>query len=307
MLEEKVLVSVGVPVRDGAKTLRLALDSVVNQTYRNLEIIISDNCSTDATQDICLEYAGKDSRIRYVRQEKLLPATENFRFVLEQSHGEYFMWAAHDDLRNDEYISTLLNILVNQPAAILAFGDLYLGTLTDGWEKSEFDFVIFGNSLKHRIRKSVIFAKCHHIYGLWRASVLKKSLFSDIYYGPDIPIMVGLSSQGDFLYGKGAKLYYHRKIFKNPDEIQIYREYTTTQKKEHFMFKLSLATFKNLAHLGHPIYGIYGAFYVYVIRSLYYWLDRGGINWYVFAPNFVKNILRRVRKHFLRQGGKLPS
>jgi glycosyltransferase involved in cell wall biosynthesis len=90
-------VSVGLPVRNGEKYLRLALDSILRQDYTDFELIISDNASTDATQSICLEYAAKDQRIRYYRNETNIGASGNFNRVFELARGEFFKWIPHDD------------------------------------------------------------------------------------------------------------------------------------------------------------------------------------------------------------------
>ena len=91
-------VSIGMPVFNGDKFIREALDSLLAQTFTDFELIISDNASTDRTEAICREYAERDKRIRYVRQAENLGPAANFRFVLDEAVGEYFMWAAADDL-----------------------------------------------------------------------------------------------------------------------------------------------------------------------------------------------------------------
>ena len=75
------LISVGMPVYNGEAYLRDALDSLLSQTFRDFELIISDNASLDTTEAICREYAGSDSRIRYIRQTENLGAAANFQFV----------------------------------------------------------------------------------------------------------------------------------------------------------------------------------------------------------------------------------
>ena len=74
-------VSIGLPVYNGELFLKKALDSLLNQTYSNFELIISDNNSTDSTQKICQEYAKNDKRICYIHQEKNIGAFSNFSFV----------------------------------------------------------------------------------------------------------------------------------------------------------------------------------------------------------------------------------
>lgn len=64
------LISIGLPVYNGERHIRQALDSLLAQNYGDFELIISDNASTDETQQICLEYAARDERIRYYRNER---------------------------------------------------------------------------------------------------------------------------------------------------------------------------------------------------------------------------------------------
>src|SRR4030095_3279504 len=90
--------SVGLPVHNGERFIREALDSLLDQDYRDFELIISDNASTDETGRICAEYAIRDSRIRYFRNSQNIGAARNYSRVFELSHGELFKWAAHDDV-----------------------------------------------------------------------------------------------------------------------------------------------------------------------------------------------------------------
>src|SRR3954466_4130607 len=91
-------VSIGLPVFNGEKYLPEALDSLVSQDFEDLEIILSDNGSTDSTQNICREFAAKDPRIRYHRNQTNIGASKNYNRVLELARGEYFKWASHDDI-----------------------------------------------------------------------------------------------------------------------------------------------------------------------------------------------------------------
>lgn len=99
------------PVYNGEKFIRDALNSLVMQTYTDFELIISDNASTDNTESICYEFAALDTRIRYVRQSVNIGAFANFMFVLEEAIGDYFVWNAADDFRSidclEYYLSTI--------------------------------------------------------------------------------------------------------------------------------------------------------------------------------------------------------
>lgn len=112
------LVTVGLPVYNGQQRIGAALKSLTRQTYRNLEIIVSDNHSADHTIERirCI----KDRRIRLFRRKANLGPGPNFNFVLSRARGRYFMWAAHDDIWEPEYITELVKLLVQFPEAILA-------------------------------------------------------------------------------------------------------------------------------------------------------------------------------------------
>ena len=92
-------VSIGLPVYNGERYLPQALDAILSQTFEDFELIISDNASTDSTQDICKSYAANDARVKYFRNSSNIGISRNFNRVFElSSGGEYFKWCAHDDL-----------------------------------------------------------------------------------------------------------------------------------------------------------------------------------------------------------------
>lgn len=105
------LVSIGMPIYNSEKTLRLAIDSILGQTMSDFELIISDNCSTDATSSICRDYASRDSRIIYTRQTSNIGGERNFKFTLDQGRSKYFMWAAGDDIRTNDFLEVNVNFL----------------------------------------------------------------------------------------------------------------------------------------------------------------------------------------------------
>lgn len=114
-------VSIGMPVYNGEKFVREALDSLLLQSFTDFELIISDNASTDKTEEICRGYAQCDSRIRYVRQSENWGGEANSHFVLDKARGEYFMWAACDDWWNPFFINELTSILDLNPSVVLSF------------------------------------------------------------------------------------------------------------------------------------------------------------------------------------------
>ena len=112
------VVTVGMPVFNGEATLDAAIQSVLSQSFPDFELILSDNCSTDGTQDICERYAQRDSRICYVRQTVNIGAVENFEFVRARASGKYFMWAAADDLRPADFLAENVHFLDANPSYV---------------------------------------------------------------------------------------------------------------------------------------------------------------------------------------------
>src|SRR5437879_5289624 len=114
-------VTIGMPVYNGEARLATALDSLLAQDYRDFELIISDNASTDATGSICHDYARADGRIRYYRHPQNMGAAHNFQRVLQLARGQYFMWAAYDDLWDPDFLTRCLAVLETDPSAVLAY------------------------------------------------------------------------------------------------------------------------------------------------------------------------------------------
>ncbi len=101
---QEPLISIGLPVFNGSNFLAEAIESVLNQTYKNFELIISDNASTDSTPEICEKFASEDGRIQYYRNEKNLGAGANYDRCFHLSSGEFFKWIAHDDIIEQKYL-----------------------------------------------------------------------------------------------------------------------------------------------------------------------------------------------------------
>jgi len=173
-------VTIGLPVYNGEEFLRKTICSLLNQSFENFEIVISDNDSTDSTEDICRELEKKDNRVRYVRQKINIGAIENFQFVLNEARGKYFMWAAHDDLWDKEYLNVLVTILDDNKKSSIAFSKIVGIDVDDKiiWDCPwTFDLpskirllrLIKYISQDDYHRKAIIF------YGLMRTSLIKKS------------------------------------------------------------------------------------------------------------------------------------
>jgi len=117
------LVDIGLPVFNGEGQIERALYSILNQTYSNIRVLISDNASTDKTRDICERICAEDERVSYRRQPFDLGPTANFNAVLDLAQGDYFMWLGHDDWLSERYIEVCVEQLNKRPDVSLACGD----------------------------------------------------------------------------------------------------------------------------------------------------------------------------------------
>jgi glycosyltransferase involved in cell wall biosynthesis len=180
-------VSIGMPIFNGEKYIREALESLLSQSHTNFELIISDNASTDKTEEICIQYAASDPRIRYVRQPENIGVDANFRFVLDEARGEYFMWAAADDVWDVTWIKDLLDSM-KKTGAEAAFGtiqciDEHSLKLKHIANNTTFDYR--GPQWYRQLKYFLQFeggGKANPIYGLWRTSDLRRIYLKNHLY-----------------------------------------------------------------------------------------------------------------------------
>jgi glycosyltransferase involved in cell wall biosynthesis len=114
------LVSIGLPVYNGARFLRRAVDALLAQRSVTFELVISDNASTDDTLLIARTYETQDARVRVLQSPVNLGIDANFASVLAAARGRYFMWAACDDWWDPGFVPRLLAALEGDPSAVVA-------------------------------------------------------------------------------------------------------------------------------------------------------------------------------------------
>lgn len=193
-------VTLGVPVYNGERYLRDALDSLIAQDYSNLEIIIADNASTDGTQAICQEYTECDIRVRYFRHSENIGAKRNFEFLVSEARGDYFAWCAHDDLRHPSFISTCVEALEHRPSAVLCNGSVEFlderGAIRKDWADLNFDTL--GLAKTDRFLKLIDHTHWVEMMGLIRTGALRRALPFESVWGLDVVLSMKLLTIGDF-------------------------------------------------------------------------------------------------------------
>jgi glycosyltransferase involved in cell wall biosynthesis len=119
-------VSIGMPVYNGERFIREALESALRQNFSDFELIISDNNSSDATEEICREYVARDSRIKYIRHENNWGGFWNFCFVVQQAKGQFFTWLAHDDVLEPQFLERTVQYMLQSPQTVVATVDFVI-------------------------------------------------------------------------------------------------------------------------------------------------------------------------------------
>jgi FkbM family methyltransferase len=234
-------VSIGLPVRNGEAYLEEALESLATQDYPNLEIIVSDNGSTDATKEILAAAQARFPSIRVFTQTETLAATDNFTFVLEQAGGEFFCWAADDDVRAPGSIGRLAGKLENHPELVCVMSDVvnrYEGTgqrtldLLEGirLEKVLADWPSVRRLFFEVPTSNVFFC----VYGLYRTEALRRvrmkmnlgfSANTEIPMLAQVALLGGIASiaEEDFIYRRHEQSIYHRETAAEEDGAPVRR------------------------------------------------------------------------------------
>lgn len=228
-------ISIGLPVYNGELYLRVALDSIVAQTFSDFELIISDNASTDGTENICLEYAARDQRIRYHRNDANIGAAENFRRVFQLSSAKYFKWAGVDDYLAPIFLEKCKKILDEHPEVVLSCTKV---NIIDGAGKilRRYDDQqgLLQSLPRDRFRQWLQQDSwCNAVYGLIRSDELRKTRLMGNFGGSDIVFVAELSLYGQFneipeyLFFRRI----HEQAFSYECSIEKQREFYTPKKK----------------------------------------------------------------------------
>jgi len=194
-------VSVGVPVYNGENFLADALDAILAQTYKDLELLISDNASTDGTAEICLEYARRDSRVSYHRNEVNLGGVDNINQVFRRSTRRYFKWAAHDDRITPTFLERSVAILDQNPEVVLAFPGIGVIDGEGRITKALPEQLPNGGDARPHERFREIACTSHggfHLWGLMRADVLERTGLHGRFQGGDRVLLAEMALHGPF-------------------------------------------------------------------------------------------------------------
>ena len=245
------------PTYNGNRYLRATINSLLAQTYKNFELIISDDNSTDRTAAICQEFTKKDRRIIFIQQKKRLGFARNFNFVLQKAGTPYFLWAGQDDLWDKNYIKILLQLLESNPDAVSAVsnyqnlfeGKKYTVKKHNFNEQETNNLNRTVNSLLHFI----ITNNLSYFYGLHKTAVLKRIGGYQIDSRPffkssDYLTIFRLLTQGRMVFS-------HKTLFFKRETGMFTRRFTLLEKRR-FTKKVRAAIIR---YLSLPLSFVYDA------------------------------------------------
>jgi glycosyltransferase involved in cell wall biosynthesis len=191
--------SIGLPVYNGQNFLAASLDALLAQTYSDFELIISDNASSDSTEEICRDYAARDPRIRYIRQPHNVGAAPNHYFLLTQARGELFKWASHDDLYAPKLLEMCIEALDQRPEFVLAH--CYMASVDpNGAVIDNYDYRIATDSPSpsERFRSLLHIDGGDDFYGVIRTDVLRRLPPEGSYHNSGRKLIGELALYGPF-------------------------------------------------------------------------------------------------------------
>jgi hypothetical protein len=199
-MSTRPFLSVGMLVYNGERFIERAIRSILIQTFDDFELLISDNASTDKTQEICRDLAAKDRRIRYSRNATNMGAGWNTRRVYSLATGRYYKQAAHDDFCEPRYLELAIDVLEAEPDIVLAYGKTRVidrdGGFVEDYEcetrvESENPLARFADLL-------LIGHRCYPIFGVIRMETLRRIPMQGIFPHSDRIHLAELSLQGRF-------------------------------------------------------------------------------------------------------------
>jgi glycosyltransferase involved in cell wall biosynthesis len=215
-------ISIGLPVYNGLPYVKQLIEGMLAQSFGNLELVISDNASTDGTDELCRSYARADSRVKYFRNASNIGLIPNFNRVFEYASAPYYKWAASDDIYEPTYleacypairdnedvsVSHTETILVNEDGQELPYDpELHAcrdkennrvwlldrdGCATQGSRSRR-----FGDVLGQQIM-------CSPVYGLMRRDQILQTGLHRSFFGSDKPLLAEMALFGRFYIAPG--------------------------------------------------------------------------------------------------------
>lgn len=193
-------VSVAIPAYNCAAYIAQSIESLLGQTYGDFELVISDNASTDATEDICRSYAAKDSRVRYVRRTENIGGPGNFRYVFSLCSGQYHKWSTADDYWHPSFLEEAMAVLERHDDVVLCYPRTRLIDAA-GQTLSDYDDKLHLMDETPRVRFRRLYeliGLCNAHLGLLRRDAMLKTKLIAAHKASDVDFLGEMALLGKF-------------------------------------------------------------------------------------------------------------
>lgn len=218
---------IALPVYDGQRFIREALDSLLNQSFADWELLIVDNASDDETPAIVEAYSDRDSRIRYHRNSENIGAARNFNLGFTLTSGRYFKWMAHDDLMHVDYLTRCIDALEADPGAVLAYSRAQVIDEDDQpLERYAPPFRTDAERPSVRFDSLLHDHKCFQIFGVIRRDALQQTGLIGLHAHGDGVLLAHLALLGRFVEIPELLFYPRKHAFHSSRYIGDYWAYT---------------------------------------------------------------------------------
>jgi len=249
----KPRVSIGMPVYNREKYVGASIEAHLSQTYSDFELVITDNASTDRSDEICRAFAAKDSRVKYHRNPQNLGAAGNYNRCFELSVGEYFRWTPSDDLVSPNLLERAVEVLDRDPSIFVAYPKTKLidgeGNITGEFDEGLHLMDERPSERWKGVLTNLRLGNLH--YGLNRADLFRRTGLLRNYNGGDFPLIAEMALYGKF-YEIPDAFFYRRmheeasSALKNSSDVMAFYD----PKKRDKLF------LHNWVHLGAHIRSI---------------------------------------------------
>ncbi|WEK03787.1 MAG: glycosyltransferase family A protein [Candidatus Devosia phytovorans] len=265
------LVSIGIPTYNRPELLERTLSRITRQTYKNIEVIISDNASPDPrVQEVIDKYKSVDKRVKSKRQSSIVTPYRNFIAVLQESCGEYFMWAADDDAIEGWFVQRCVDKFLSHPE--LAFVTFEANYFEQNF--LSFDFFSEGSAFREtgsqtiyeRAGTIIRYGFGNLVYGMYRRDALVRDRQvmwerTRLSSANELPLLLLACQRGEFLVMETVGLHksvprsvYEYAVWENtggwaPDGPRLHPKSFFASAKYHLLSYVDVSSAVNLLEI----------------------------------------------------------
>jgi glycosyltransferase involved in cell wall biosynthesis len=293
--------TIGMPVYNDLDFIEKSIVSILDQEYQGFKLIISDDSSSDGSEEVCRRFAAKDSRITYIRQPKNLGISKNMEYLLSKADTKYFMWSADDDLWDKLFISKLISALESSEDAISAFCDYFqINEIDQKWGLPlRFDYA--ERTAFRRLLKFIRDADDGFGYGIFKTEQIRRVRFPIWYWPNKKTAYNNIFPSLCFYLAKGNYIHLNEPLFYKRVKTENHVNHTFSGEGNAIRETLAYILRRcNLVLFSAKMISKGGSFFLSICIFpflIYHWFLRSALKQIQLAStSFFRNRILRLRK-----------